>query len=113
MFNCDVLRNYEFWLVIVFSFVVSFAMTVIIQDVWNIWNDLHTTNDNEEFSIVILNDDLPLAYDCRVFDIVHNHIGIFLAFNGEYAIVAVLQGNNKIHIYHTNPEALIVVEDME
>ena len=114
MINCDVFGNIEFWFAIAFSFVVSFVIAVIVQDVWNLFWDLHTiADDDEEFDTLTLNDELPLVCGCRVFDIVHNHVGVFLALDEEYAIVVVSQGNNKLYVYHTNPEALIVEEDME
>lgn len=109
--NYDIFGTLEFWLAIIFSFVVSFVIAVIVQDVWNTFWDLHTSDDDEEFFTI--NDELPLVTGCRVFDIVTNTVGIYVADVDNNAVVLTALGENKIHIYHTNLQSLIVVDDME
>lgn len=110
MFNYDILRTHEFWLAIACSFVFSYVIAVIVQDVWNTFWDLHTSDDDEEF--IALNDELPLVTGCQVYDIVTETIGVYIADVDNDAVVLTALGENKYYIYRTNPQSLIAVDDM-
>ena len=104
----DVLKNYEFWLAIAFSFAVSYVIAFIIQYAINELICLFNEPDDEQEFYTYST--APLEVGCLVKDVQLNYIGYYVGKSDSGLALVVYSLDKTVFYYETNYTNLIVVE---
>lgn len=108
----EVLYNSDFWIAIIFAFVVSFLIATFAQDIYDSCVDVL---EDVTVNYVLLDEKLYIG--CMVHDSVLDVIGTYCGThlaedNNLYGIVAVIQ-DNKIYYYYPVLDNLKTVEEQK
>lgn len=101
----SIITNGEFWIAILFAFVVSFVLAVIIQDVVDTFKDIQES----EYEV----SDEKLNIGCTVYDILHEVVGIYCGTDDDCNAVIVMAQDNTVYIIKTELNALLTIKQQE
>lgn len=108
----EVLYNSDFWVAIIFAFIVSYLIAIFAQDIYDSYVDVL---EDVTANYVLLDEELYIG--CMVHDSVLDVIGTYCGThlgedNNLYGIVAVIQ-DNKIYYYYPVLDNLKHVEEQK
>ena len=108
-----VLYNSDFWIAIIFAFIVSYLIAIFAQDIYDTYRDI--MDEDVTVNYVLLDEELYIG--CMVYDTVLDVIGTYCGThlgvdNNLYGIVTVIQ-DNKIYYYYPVLDNIKMVEEQK